>query len=122
MVGRHTTLLRESRITISDSTDATSRGRQPDWSFEFHDGETDVIPEPPSATVDSLEFAKATLHHEYVGIERTSRHLQSLIRRAHAENELSVEELAVYSGLGVATVESVLMGSPLLDLLLATRS
>jgi dihydrodipicolinate synthase/N-acetylneuraminate lyase len=68
-----------------------------------------------------LEFAKATLHHEFVAVERTSRQLQSLIRRARAEDELSVADLAIYSGLDQAIIEGVLMGTPLVDLLLVAR-
>jgi hypothetical protein len=87
-----------------------------DWSFEFADGETSPPAAPPASIVDSLEFAKATLQHELSGVHRTALHLQSQLRSGHAAG-LTVDELAVHAGLARETVEAVIAGTPLVDLL-----
>jgi hypothetical protein len=87
-----------------------------DWSFEFAEGEHGGVPVTPADTVDALEFAKATLQHDLSGLHRTALHLQSLLRRGHGEG-LTVDELAVHAGLARETVEAVIAGSPLVDLM-----
>jgi len=113
-------VLQESSHHISEANDSHPAEHEPDWFFAILDGAVGPTPVPPSAVVDALEFAKATLHRQLADVDRTSRHLQSLIRQAHAHG-LGPDDIAVHTGLDKATVDRVLAGVPLVDVLFEQR-
>jgi hypothetical protein len=102
---------------MSDASSTDPGNGEPDWFFAFAGDGTNPQSEPPGAVVDALEFAKATLHQQLADVRRTSRHLESLLRRSQRAG-LSVDDLAVHAGLGREAVVRVLSGTPLIDVLL----
>ena len=89
--------------------------RAPDWSFAFEEnGDRGGAVGPPPAVVGELELAKASLQRRLDAAIADARVLQSLVCRAGRDG-LSVDEIAVHSGLGLETVAAVLAGASLLD-------